>query len=178
MGERIYLETILDGNTVFARTVRLKAAQALGESQGVVLKYSADRSELTLRDSISPTPVSVRLNSSTRFVQGDQAVSAGTLFVGSLVTVKFGSVNVAVHVAQEVSILALPGTQYTFAGQIMHIDLRTGLVAIHSSTDRKTYEVYLDPSVPPDDNLHAGAVVTVLAEFPEGFPLCSAQCED
>jgi Domain of unknown function (DUF5666) len=165
VGERIYLDTILDGNTVFARTVRVKTTEALGESHGVVLKYSADRSELTLRDSISPTPMSVRINGSTRFVQGDQAVSAGTLSVGSLVAVKFGSEGNGHDAAQEVSILALPGTQYTFAGQIMHIDLPTGLVAIHSSTDRKTYEVYLDPSAPPDDNLHAGSVVTVLANF-------------
>lgn len=165
VGERIYLETILDGNTVFARTVRLKTAQALGESQGVVLNYSPDQSELTLRDSISPTPVRVRLNSSTRLVQGDHAVSAGTLTVGSLVTVKFGSEGNGHDVAQEISILALPGTGYTFAGQVMHIDLRTGLLAIHSSTDRKTYEVYLDPAAPPDDNLHAGSVVTVLANF-------------
>lgn len=165
VGDRIYLDTILDGNTVFARTVRLKTAQALGESQGVVLKYSSDRSELTLRDSISPTPISVRINGSTRYIQGDKAVSAGMLSVGSLIAVKFGSEGNGHDVAQEISILALPGTGYTFAGQVMHIDFRTGLVAIHSSTDSKTYEVYLDPLAPPDDNLHAGSVVTVLANF-------------
>jgi hypothetical protein len=165
VGERIYLDTILDGSTVFARTVRLKTAQALGESQGVVLKYRSDRGELTLRDSISPTPVRVRLNSSTRFLQGGKAVSADKLSEGSLVAVKFGSEGNGHEVAQEISILALPGTRYTFAGQVMHIDLRTGLLVIHSSTDRKTYEVYLDPSAAPDDNLQAGAVVTVSANF-------------
>jgi hypothetical protein len=68
-------------------------------------------------------------------------------------------------VAREISILALPGTRYTFAGEIVHIDLRTGLLVINSSTDHKTYEVYLDPSVPPDDNLHPGSLVTVIANF-------------
>ena len=165
VGERIYLDTILDGNTVFARTVRVKTAQALGESQGVVLKYRSDRGELTLRDSISPTPVHVRLNSTTRFLQGDRAVSPSTLSEGSLVAVKFRSEGDGHDLAQEISILALPGTQYTFAGQVMHIDLRTGLLVIHSSTDRKTYEVYLDPSAAPEDNLHAGAEVTVLTNF-------------
>jgi len=47
----------------------------------------------------------------------------------------------------------------------VHIDLRTGLLVINSSTDHKTYEVYLDPYAAPDDNLHPGVVVTVVANF-------------
>lgn len=164
-GERVYLDTILDGNTVFARSIRLKTAQAVGESQGVVLKYRSDRGELTVRDSISPTPVRVRLNSSTRFMQGDRAVPASTLLEGSLVAIKFNSEENGHDVAREISILALPGTRYTFAGQVLHIDLRTGVLVLSSSTDGKTYEVYLDPSVAPDDNLHVGSVVTLVTDF-------------
>jgi len=164
-GERVYLDTILDGDTVFARSIRLKTLQAIGESQGVVLKYQSDRGEMTVRDAISPTPVHVRLNSSTQYLQGDRKVSASTLSEGCLVAVKFGLEGNGHDVAREISILALPGTRYTFAGQVVHVDLRTGLLVINSSTDRKTYEVYLDPSVAPDENLHAGAVVTVVTNF-------------
>lgn len=165
VGQRIYLDTILDGSTVFAKTIRLKTVQAVGESQGVVLKYQSDRNEVTIRDAISPVPVRVRLSSSTQFVQGDRAVSASVLTAGALVAIKFGSEGNARDVAREISILALPGTQYTFAGQIVHIDLRTGLLVLNSSTDHKTYEIYLDPAANPDDNLHAGADVTVLTNF-------------
>jgi len=165
VGERVYLDTVLDGDTVFARSIRLKTTQALGESQGVVVKYRSDRGELSIRDSISPTPVRVRLTSSTRYLQGERTVPASVLAEGSLVALKFGSEGNGHDVAREISILALPGTRYTFAGQIVHLDLRTGLLVINSSTDRKTYEVYLDSSVPPDDNLHAGAIVTVVANF-------------
>jgi hypothetical protein len=165
VGERVYLDTILDGDTVFARSIRVKSSQAVGESQGVVLKYRSDRGEVSIRDSISPTPLRVRVNSATKFLQGDKPVSASMLSEGSLVGVKFGSEGNGHDVAREISILALPGTRYTFAGQIVHIDLRTGLLVINSSTDHKTYEVYLDPSAPADDNLHAGAVVRVIANF-------------
>ena len=165
VGERVYLDTILDGDTVFARSVRLKTTPALGESQGVVVRYRSDRGELTIRDSISPQPVRVRLSSATRFLRGDRAVTASMLSEGSLVAVKFSSEGNGHDVAREISILALPGTRYTFAGQVVHIDLRTGLLVINSSTDHKTYEVYLDPYAPPDDNLHPGAVVTVVANF-------------
>jgi len=165
VGERVYLDTILDGDTVFARSIRVKTTQAVGESQGVVLKYRADRGELSIRDSISPTPLRVKVNSATKFLQGDKPVSASMLAEGSLVGVKFGSEGNGHDVAREISILALPGTRYTFSGQVMHLDLRTGLLVINSSTDHKTYEVYLDSSTPPDDNLHAGSVVTVVANL-------------
>jgi hypothetical protein len=165
VGEHVSLDTILDGTTVFARSIRLKSVQAIGESQGTVVKYRSDRGELTIRDAISPTPVRIRITSSTQFLQGDRKVPASTLSEGSLVAVKFGSDGASHDVAREISILALPGTRYTFQGQVAHIDLRTGLLVITSSTDRKTYEIYLDPSIPPDDNLHAGAVVTVVTDF-------------
>jgi len=164
-GERVYLDTILDGDTVFARSIRLKSSQAVGESQGVVVKYRTDRGEITMRDAISPEPVRVRVAPSTQFLQGGQKVSANTLVDGCLVAVKFGAEGNGHEVAREISILALPGTRYAFSGQVVHVDLRTGLLVINSSTDRKTYEVYLDPSLTPDENLHAGAVVTVVTNF-------------
>lgn len=164
-GQRVYVDTILDGNTVFARSIRLKASATVGESQGTVLKYRPDRGELTVRDSISPSPLRVRVNTSTRFTQGDRVVQSSTLTTGSLVAVKFSSEGNGHEVAREISILALPGTRYTFAGQVVHVDLRTGLLVINSSTDHKTYEVYLDPSLSPDENLHTGAMVTVITNF-------------
>lgn len=165
VGERVYLDTILDGDTVFARSIRLKNVQAVGESQGVVIRYRADRGEMTVRDSISPTPVRVRLNSSTRFTQGGSTIPASTLLEGSLVAMKFNSEGNGHEVAREISILARPGTRYTFAGQVLHIDLRSGLLVLNSSTDRKTYEIYLDPSAAPDENLHVGSLVTVETDF-------------
>jgi len=164
-GERIYLDTILDGNTVFAQTIRLSGSSATGQSQGTVLKYRADKSELILRDALSPEPIHVRLNSATQFKQGDRQVAANTLVPGALISISFNAEGEGKNTAREIAILAVPGTHYAFAGQVVHIDLRTGLLVLNSSTDRKTYEVYLDPSVAPDDNLHPGSVVTVQANF-------------
>ena len=165
VGERIYLDTILDGDTVFARSIRLKNVQAVGESQGVVLKFRSDSGELTVRDAISPTPVRVQLSSSTRFIQDGRTVPASALLEGSLVAMKFNAAGNGHEVASEISILALPGTRYTFSGQVLHIDLRTGLLVLNSSTDHKIYEIQLDPSSAPDDNLQVGSVVTVITSF-------------
>lgn len=164
-GQRVYLDTILDGNTVFARAIRLNAPRATGESQGVVLKYRSDRNELTIRDSMSPNPIRIRVNSATKFVQGDRVVSASTLVPGTLVSIRFAAEGDGHSTASEISLLATPGTRYTFTGQVVHIDLRSGLLVLNSSTDHKTYEVYLDPSITPDENLHPGVTVTVITNF-------------
>ena len=164
-GQRIYLDTILDGSTIFAKNIRLDAAAALGESRGVIVKYRVDQGELSIQDGIAPFPVKVRLSSSTQFVQGDRTVPASLLVPGSLVDVTFTSEGNGHDTAQKVSILALPGTRYVFSGQVVHIDMRTGLLVLNSSTDHKTYEIYLDPSFPPDDNLQPGSTVTAVTSF-------------
>ena len=164
-GQRIYLDTILDGSTIFAKNVRLDTVAAQGESRGVIVKYQTNQGELTIRDGIAPFPVKVRLSSATQFFQGDRTVPASTLVQGSLVDVTFTPEGNGRDTAQKISILALPGTRYVFSGQVVHIDLRTGLLVLNSSTDHKTYEIYLDPSFRPDDNLQPGSTVTAVTSF-------------
>lgn len=164
-GERVYLDTMLDGSTIFARNIHLSAAQALGETQGLVLNYRADRDELTIRDVISPTPIKLRMGSSTRLTQNGRVVSASALLPGSLIAVRFAPESGSREMARDISILASPGVRYTFAGQVAHLDLRTGLIVLYSSTDRKTYEIYLDPSLAIDDKLQTGAVVTAITSL-------------
>lgn len=164
-GERVYLDTILDGSDVFARSIRLTAARATGTTQGVVLRIQNDRSMLTLRDALSPNAVEIRMSPSTRVVQSNRVLPATALVAGSLVSVSFSSAGGARNTATEISILAQPGTQYIFSGEVVHIDLRTGLLVLNSSTDRKTYEVYLPSSSNPDENLRPGATVKVVTVF-------------
>ncbi len=164
-GDRIYLDTILDGSTVFARSMRLGAGHAAGESQGVVVEYRRDRGELTFRDSLTPNTVAVRVNSATRVTQADRAARVADLVPGTLISIGFSSDGAGKNLANNISILALPGTSYTFSGDIVHIDLRSGLLVLNSSTDHKTYEVYLSPSASPDEGLHAGANVTVVTNY-------------
>jgi hypothetical protein len=98
-------------------------------------------------------------------MQGGRTVPAKSLLEGSLIAMKFDAEGNGHEVASEILILALPGTRYTFSGQVLHIDLRTSLLVLSSSTDHKTYEISLDPSTTPDDNLQVGSVVTVVTSF-------------
>jgi Domain of unknown function (DUF5666) len=164
-GDRIYIDTILDGGLVFARTIRLKTANTAGESQGTVVSYRSDKSELLLRDLLSPRPLKIHLTSQTRVVDNGRAASASELAPGTLVAVKFGPQQDGTDVAREVSVLAVPGASFSFAGTVMAVDLRLGILVLTSSTDHKTYEISLDAAAASVDNLRPGADVTVLSRF-------------
>lgn len=163
-GDRIYVDTILDGSTIFARSIRVKTTGSGGESQGIVVSYRGDNGELTLRDALSPQPLKIRLTSQTQFTQGGHAVSA-ELLPGTLVAVKFGAQG-GRDVAREITVLAVPGASFIFAGVVTALDLRLGILVINSSTDHKTYEISLNPSVAVDaDSLRPGTDVTAVANF-------------
>lgn len=165
-GDRVYVDTILNGTEVFARNIRFNSNAAQGESQGSVVSYNADRGELLLRDALSPQPMRVRVNSSTRVLQGDRAISPSALGSGTLVAVKFISENNGRDVAREISVLALPGATFTFAGEVAAVNLRTGLLVLNSATDHKTYEINFDPSkFAVDDNWRQGTDVSVQTRF-------------
>lgn len=164
-GDRVYVDTILDGSTIFARNIRLAKAAAGGKSEGVVVSYRADKNELIVRDLLSPDPVKLRFTSNTQIVQDGRAAFASQLVPGTLVDVSFAAQKND-RDAQQVSILAVPGSDFTFAGQITGLDLRIGLLVLTSVADHKTYEIYLDPSVITfDERLRPGAEVTTVAEF-------------
>jgi hypothetical protein len=166
LGDRVYVDTILDGSTVFAKNIRLRNAVVAGESQGTITSYRADKQELSLRDAISPRPMKVLVTPQTTIRQNGVATTAGQLVPGSLVSIKFGSQQDGEDVAREISVLAVPGMNFTFVGRVTGLDLRLGLLAITSSIDNKSYEISFDPAlIPPDENLHESAQVTVLTRF-------------
>jgi hypothetical protein len=164
-GDRIYVDTILDGDTIFARNIRLANTTAAGKSQGVVVSYSPDKEELTVRDLLSPEPVKIRLSTTTRIQHDGHTASAGELVPGTLVDVDFAAQKNG-RDAQQISILAVPGANFTFGGTVTALDLSTGLLVLKSSTDNKTYEIYLDPKyVFADQKLRPGADVTAETNF-------------
>jgi len=164
-GDRVYVDTMLDGSAVFARNISIRKSAALGESHGVVLRYSSGKGELVMRDALSPQAVKVRVTPATKITQGDRTVSPATLLAGTLIAVKFGSESNGRDVAREVSILAVPGASFTFQGQVTALDLRTGLLVVISPSDRKSYEIYLDPAVRVDSALREGVTVSVKTTF-------------
>jgi hypothetical protein len=165
-GQRIYADTILLDGAVFARNIRLGGSSAMGEVQGVVVAYRGNQNALELRDQLSPSPMNLRLTTGTRITRANQTASISDLVPGTLVTVNFLSDSGNQPVAQQVTILITPGTEFRFIGRVTALDLHVGLLVVTSTADHRMYEIHFDrAALPISSDLHEGAEITVLARY-------------
>ncbi len=171
-GDHISVETVLEGTSVFARSIHLLSALPEGECQGQVLNYDPVSRELTVRDVLSREPVGLRVPAGTAFSRQGQAASASmdvgssALSRGTLVLVKFHSDNNGQGVVSQITILATPGTAFVFVGNVVFLDLHSGLLALVDPRDERRYEVFFDSArFPMSREIHEGADVTLTADF-------------
>jgi hypothetical protein len=165
-GDKIYVDTVLDGTRIFAKTIRVLTQRSAGESRGQIVGYDQSRGELVVNDPLSPERVTLHLSASTKVLRQEKSASLSDLRPGALVDVKFQPQSESRAVASEISILAEPGSDFTFAGRVTHVDMHSGLLVLLDPRDRKTYEVHFDPStVRVNGDLREGSEVTVKAGF-------------
>jgi hypothetical protein len=162
-GERVYVDSMLDGTKLFARNVRVVTNLRPADARGQILNYNARNGIMTVRDDLSAAPVTFRVTNTTQ-VKGAGSESQVSLTPGSLVTVHFSSDHRQRDVAQEVTVLAAPGAMFTFAGVVRHLDVKSGVMAIENRSDNKTYELNFDPGDVSSD-ITVGSDVEVSAEF-------------
>jgi hypothetical protein len=164
-GEKIYVDTVLEGTTIFAKNIRILTQRSSGEARGQIVSFDPGKAELVLNDPLSSEPVTLHIASATHILREQRPASVADLRPRSLVSVKFrpGSEGV---VAGEISILAQPGADFTFEGRVKNLDLHTGLLVLEDPRDQKTHEVRFDPStVRVEGELVEGAEVTMTADF-------------
>jgi hypothetical protein len=166
-GEHVSLETVLDGTTIFARSIHMLTQLAEGECQGQVLNYTSDTGELIVRDVLSREPIKLRVLADATIVrEGQAASSAANLGPGTLVAVKFHPDNSGHGVATRIAILAAPGTAFVFSGNVAFLDMHSGLLILVDPRDNKRYEISFDPARSPvSRNVHEGTDVSVTADF-------------
>ena len=166
-GDRVYVDTMLDGSRVFARNIRVESQAGGADARGQVLAYDPSRGELTLRDELSSQPVHFHIGPNAMVRRNNQAGSVSELTPGSLVAVRFSPDGQNRDTVSQVLIYATPGSNFTFAGPITYIDLRLNRLAVANRTDNKTYEIDFDPAILGSErsNLQIGRDVTVGATF-------------
>jgi len=161
-GQRVYLDTMLNGSTVFAKKIWIQSTADSGIGRGQVVDYDPGRKILTVRDELSNQPVKMQLTSSTVMKKGDANATAADLVPGTLVSMSFGPQREL----REVTLLAKPGTTFVFAGRITYLDLSRKLIAIDNKSDNKKYDVSVDAVAPSVlRQLHEGSEVNVSAVF-------------
>jgi hypothetical protein len=161
-GSVVSVDTVIDNGRLFARSVRTGPSNAV-ELNGQIVRYDAAKSQLILRDPLSPKSVSLRITSSTMVVNRGQPASPQALSPGMLVRVQFSS---AKSVANNVEILAARGNSFTFEGRIVAVDLRERVLALSDDFDQSVRELAIgslnDASL---RLLREGADVSIQAEF-------------
>jgi cold shock CspA family protein len=159
-GDRVYVETVLDGTAVFAKTVHLPADTAQGAVTGQVVSYDATRGIVSVRDELSSQPARFRLTSTT-------AITGAGIGPGALVQLSFLP-GEPPPIAREIRVLIAPGAVFTFSGRVTFLDLSAQEVVLLSATDNTRYEIQLNPAALQEDSLahlREGANVTIAARF-------------
>jgi hypothetical protein len=167
-GERVYVDTQLDNNKhdIFARNIRVGVAELPADADGQIIAIDPKHNELTLRDSLNSVPVRFAVDQETRISSGQTPAAFKDVKPGTLVHVRFAASSPNRGLAREVSIIAVPGSTFTFAGKITFLDLHRGLIAVQNTTDDRNYEIHFAPSaVANRDQLGVGRDVLVRATF-------------
>jgi hypothetical protein len=136
-GQRVYLDTQLNGSKVFAKTIWIQTSTESGIGQGQILNFDPGKQILTVRDELSSQPIKMHLSSATVMRKGEQPAAAKDLVPGTLVSLSFGPR----HEIQRITVLATPGTSFTFAGRVTYLDMSRKMIAIDNRSDRKKYDV-------------------------------------
>ena len=161
-GQRIYLDTQLNGSRVFAKTIWIQTGAESGIGQGQILEFDPEKQILTVRDELSSQPIKMHLSSATVIRKGEQPAAVGDLVQGSLVSLSFGPQRELLRI----TVLASPGTSFTFAGRVTYLDMSRKMIAIDNRSDRKKYDVYVS-AIPLNvmRQVHEGEDVSVSAVF-------------
>ena len=166
------VETMLDGDAVFARSIRMLSRSPEGECHGQILSYDAGSGLMTVSESLSPESIRLVVPAGTTIVrQGQNASTSGPasssdLRKGTLITASFASDTKGQGIAHRIAILASPGDELTFTGSVTFLDLRANQFAVADAQNNQSYKIVFDPaSLPSARDLHEGTNVKVTAEF-------------
>lgn len=172
-GQRVYLDTMLNGSKVFAKQIWIQTAVESGVGRGQIVDFDSSRGMLTVRDELSSQALKMRVTPSTIIRHGKQQASTADLVEGALVALQFGPQREL----QQITVLAKPGTTFTFAGQITYLDLSRKVIAVMNGSDRNRYDISIDAIAPSIiRQLHEGMDVSVSAVF-DGNQYAARQIE-
>ena len=164
-GDRVYADTLLDNGRVFAKTIRVvtKAREA-ERAHGQVVSYDARDGKLIMRDELLPQPVTLQLTNATVMNKGEGSGSIADLVPGTLISVTF--IPGGQGLVQQLSVLAVPGTSFTFSGPLTRLNLASHMLVVANKTDGKSYEIEYDPArLGVTKDLREGSDVSVSATF-------------
>jgi hypothetical protein len=166
------VETTLDGADVFALSVHILSHAPEGQYEGKIISYDPQSGGLSIRANSSRDLFKVFVSGQTQFARTGQrqftSVQSGPsdLAPGSLVAIEFQSRNPGHAVASTITVLAVPGSTFSFSGNLVSFDLPSGSLELIDPNDEKDYRILFNPSAfPASRSLHTGDHIRVTAEY-------------
>ena len=166
------VETLLDGTRVFALSIHILSLSPQGSFQGRILNYNPETRKLTVSAVRFPDSVKFLLPINTPVVRKGQSqfssVPSGVsdLVKDALVSVTFQSGKEGRSVVRKITILAIPGSVFVFAGKLSSLDMHTSSFVLIDPRDVKSYQISFDPTrLPASQDLHEGADIRVVATY-------------
>jgi hypothetical protein len=175
------VQTLLDGTDVYALSIHLLSQSPDGEYEGRVLNYNPGIRELTVGSALFRDPVKLLVPVDTPVTRVGQPVftraqsGSSDLVKGALISVRFQSDRQGRSVVNQISVLATPGSEFVFVGNLSALDMRSGMLALVDPSDQKTYQIAFSSSrLLVTRNLHTGDHVIVTADFDGAHYVASA----
>jgi hypothetical protein len=163
-GDRIYADTMLIGPRVFARNLRVVTTMSPAEASGQIVAYDPAAQTVRLIDKLTNMPVTFHIAKDTELRSKTGQATASDIRAGTLVSVVFAPGHNGGD-ARQISILAVPGTKYIFAGRITNFDIHNGIVDVDNQSDGRNYELHFPPEMENRGELRVGAQVAANATF-------------
>jgi hypothetical protein len=166
------VETTLDGTAIFAVRIHLLSDFPDGELRGQVLSFNSGTGELKVRDADSNAPMTLLVAPATPVARVGQAVfteqhpGSADLMHGSLVDVFFKAGKTGPGAVTHVDVLAVPGAEFIFRGNLASLDLRAGRMSIAGTNNEQPMDIAFEPSrFAVSHDLHTGSLVKVTVRF-------------
>jgi hypothetical protein len=165
-GDRVYVDTMLDGDKIFAKNVRVLTDTGLAEVRGQVISAGGGRGTISVRDQLSAKPVTFAVSGATKYSSSKGSATASDVQPGSLIDVQFAPHSGPRDIAQEIIVLAKPGDNYIFSGVVTNLDMSTNSFFVDNQSDDQSYEVHFTPAALADvHSLKIGQEVTARTIF-------------
>jgi hypothetical protein len=166
------IQTTLDGTSIFAISVHILSQAQQGEYRGEVLSYDPSTGDLQLVGGHGGEPIRVTVSSNTKFSRKGQgsftSAQSGPsdLQRGSLVSLQFEPDGKGSGSATNVTVLATPGSQFVFSGNLIALDMHAGTMVVLDPKDNQSYQIEFNSgTMATFPNVHPGQSVRVVTEY-------------
>lgn len=171
------VQTMLDGDKIFAVSVHILSQSPRGALEGRVLDYDAGSGVLTLLSQGSALTLGsqqqfqVRVTNDTTVKRDGQsgftALNGGKsdLVPGALISLSFESDSRGRGSAREITVLATPGALFVFSGVVTGLNVASGYMMVTDARDQRSYQIRFNPQDPVVLRLRMGDHVRVTANY-------------